>query len=1257
MKGKNEELFNRMLNNKINKRHFGINSLEKRKDSLREEVDFKKTINTLIINIDGEKPLILYKKSPMKIKKSEFQKNKYMSDGGIKKKNKKFFNLICNYSCKKELKNEIMKDSDFSHNLKNKKNKSFSVSNKKLKKHKNNSFQNEIKESNFIKNKNKGNFKYNLFLKNRKTYSEKKDRVKQNFNKNLETIKIGQIIDKNVLMNNLTTLKTINQNLTKNQIQKFYFMGKKLEYLKSNNIDISKSESNLEKTEEKIAIDNNNCRKNKEAIIIKTKSDLNKNTIFDKKQKPTIDQFEYIKKINLIHNKSSKIPKSKNIYQYYNLIKNKSNNSPRSLNINTYKNNNKSNENSSDESYLFAHRKNLRTKEELKIYTKKRNSQEKKQKEEKETEKSKKIYKKFKNLYQLNIEKVNFMNQQNIRKTLNIKSKNDELFKKKRVKNNFYIGIDSSQNDSTLIEPKEYYLTLYQSRQLIANSNIEFDDKNNDDKNELIIKDEKSKKRKYKSDLIKYFIKKIKSIFQKQVLVDLYIMYFKDKYYNHYFLSLKFFIAIIKKYPFKKICLNYMSRKKEANKNKKVIYLVEILSLILKMKVFEKIYKYCQGLQIKIIKENIQKIFKSVKKIILKYSFEKIKNNNEMKRNETNEEIKEVINHEINEEINEELNENENIITNNLDNIYSDKLKEVIDKINNADEKNIKFKNSDNEYSFENIKKEMQKEQIRNDTNINYINIIINNNINNALNKKENDISDDEDINKGKFWDIEPEEKKKKNYLIIKNPSKNKNNIKEFDELYSDIKQMKSYSECSGLVNESKSNKENSNKDEKNLDKNKLNKVNKNVNICLKKEFKVFNNKKGKDKKEINLCNNEGNLNKLKDLIKENNINNYIDEITEQIVKYVLENEIINIDKLIPKKLNMNAYTNLLNQNQNPSLSQDNIKNDIRYKDLNSLGIEDIVMNDSKLSLDKSLIFSSSIYSIFNKTISERKEELSENFFFYKILPKIIKIINEELIERYELIFNYISAPIKLNSNEILLFSFETNKESIIKNYKNKIFKENIDEIIQKKTFLNKLNQVTNEMRNKYFLEGDIIYDEILNKCITDFLLELIKKEKFFFNINEYLFFPYENKSNFLNQHNIILNNKKKFADYICKHLLSLLKIKLGKKLVELEIINEDKLKKENEIKINNEIKKEILDKDIENNIELKFKDIKIQFDLAGDIFEILIKETIEILDNIQYSRKLFNNNNYNNIYQNDNNMNENDNIYYGDSEDDIINY
>ena len=1298
MKGKNEELFNRMLSNKINKRHFYNSTNEKRNNNFIEEFDFKKTLNTLIINVDGERPLILFKKSPspMKLKKSEILKNNYMSDGGMKRKSKKFFNLISNYSCKKQSKKESIKEKAPSNNLKNKKNKSFSVSNKKLKKNKRYFFENEIKETNLIKNKSKGNFKYNLFLQNKKNNSEKKKISKQNIIQNLENIKKEKKIDKRSLINNITKMKTINQNLTKNQVQKFYFMGKKLEYLKSNNIDISKSESNLEKAEEKIEKENSNSKKKKNTNMKKTKSDLNTNTISDIKQKPIIDQFEYIKKINIMHNKSSKMPKVKNIYKYYNLIKNKNTNSPKCLNIITYNNkkNSLNNGNSNDDGYLFSQKKNLRKKEELKIYTQARNSKEKKEKEEEETEKSKKIYNKFKNLYKLNIENINFLNKQNIRKTLNIKSQNNELSKKRRVRNKYYIGIDGSKNNSTFIEPKEYYMTLYQSRQIITNQNIEYNDKENIDKNEFIMKEDKQKKKKYKQDLIKSFIKKFKMIFQKKVFVDLYIMYFKNKYYNHYFLSFKFFIAIIKKYAFKKICLNYMSRKKEANKDKKVAYLVEILSLIFKMKVFEKIFIYCQHLQIKTIKENIEKIIKSTKKIIFhrflikiknnnkikrrennneikniknnneikrnenNNEVKKIKNNNEIKKVENNEEIKEVINEEISDEINEELNENENIINNNLDNIYADKLKEVIDEINNTDEKNIKFKNTNKEYNLEDIKNEIKREQIHKDANINYINIIINNNINNVLKENENDISDDKDINKGKFWDSEPEEKLGKDKLIINNPHEKNKNAKEFDELLGEIKQMKSYSECSGLVNESKSSKENNNnnKNEIDLTKTKPTKVNKNVNISLKKEIKVFNIKKGKDKQELKLENSGENSNKLKDLIKENNLNKYVDEITDQIVKYICDNEITYKDKLIPKKSNVNTYTNLLNQNQNTSLSLDNTSNDNRYKDLNSLGIEDKVMNDSKSSLDRSLIFSSSIYSIFNKTISERKKELNENFFIDKIMPKIIKIIKEELIAKYELIFNYILTPIKINTNEFSLFMSEPTRESIVKEYKNEIFKENIEKIFQRKIILNKFNQIINEMRNKYCLETDIIYDQILNECIFDSLIELIKKEKLFFILNDKRFFPYEKKYNIQNQHNIILYNKKKFADYICKHIISLFKTKLGKKPEEIEILDEDKIKEENEIKINREIKKEILDKDMENDTELNIEQTKVKFSLAEGILDILAKETIEILENIQYSRKIFNNNYNSNIYQNDNDLNENDN-YYGDSEDDIINY
>ena len=176
MNDKNEYLFNRMRKNKINKRQLGINYFEKRKNNLGQEVDFKRTMNTLILNIDGEKPLIIYKKSPLKVKKSEIKTNNYMSDGGLKKKNKKFFNFISNYSNKKEIKNRKIKEKDDSksRSLKNKKYKSFSFSNKKKKKKKNNFFENETREINLIKNKSKGDFKYNLFLKKQKTNSEKK---------------------------------------------------------------------------------------------------------------------------------------------------------------------------------------------------------------------------------------------------------------------------------------------------------------------------------------------------------------------------------------------------------------------------------------------------------------------------------------------------------------------------------------------------------------------------------------------------------------------------------------------------------------------------------------------------------------------------------------------------------------------------------------------------------------------------------------------------------------------------------------------------------------------------------------------------------------------------------------------------------------------------------------------------------------------------------------------------------------------------
>ena len=648
-------------------------------------------------------------------------------------------------------------------------------------------------------------------------------------------------------------------------------------------------------------------------------------------------------------------------------------------------------------------------------------------------------------------------------------------------------------------------------------------------------------------------------------------------------------------------------------------------------------------------------------KTIFKKSFNKIKNHNKNNNKVECDEINVEIHEEINDKINDELNENENIVNNNLNNIYTDKLKNIIDEINNTDEQNKKFENTDDEFNFNDIQKEIQRNQINNDSNINYINIIINNNINNVIN--ENDISDEKDTNQGKFWDEdEPEEKKEieKENLIMNKNSENKKNLKEFEELFGEIKQMKSYSECSGLVNESKNSKENNN-NEKNSIKIKPNKINKNVNISLKKEIKVINIKKekGNKKEELKPGYNEENSSKLKNFINVYNLENYIDKITEDIIKYICNTEITYKEKLLPRKSNINILnSNSLKPNQNSTSMENNENKDYQYKELNSFGIVHNNINNSNFSLDKSLIFSSSTYSIFNKTILEKKKELNENFFFEKILPELIKIIKEELTQKYALIFNYISTPIKINIKDFLLSRDEPGGDSIVKIYKNEIFKDNFDEIIQNKIILNKFNKITNEIRNKYNLEKEIIYDRILNECIIDSLIELIKKEKLIYNIQKNHFISFELKNIFQNENNISLYNQKNFVNYICKLLLSLLETKIGKKTDELILINEDKIKEENDIKINKEIKKELLDDDKENINNLKMEKINIEFKLADNILDILLKETVGILENVQYSRKLLNNNYNEPIIPNEDIFNDDkDNDYYGDFDDDLINY
>ena len=106
-----------------------------------------------------------------------------------------------------------------------------------------------------------------------------------------------------------------------------------------------------------------------------------------------------------------------------------------------------------------------------------------------------------------------------------------------------------------------------------------------------------------------------------------------------------------------------------------------MLSLIFRIKIFEKIFQYCQQKEIKAITENIDKIYTLIKKLIFTNIFKKIQSYHVTKQEKNN--INNNIEEEIKEEIHEEIKEE----------IYEEKNKEVQEKeINEIKNQNEDYK-------------------------------------------------------------------------------------------------------------------------------------------------------------------------------------------------------------------------------------------------------------------------------------------------------------------------------------------------------------------------------------------------------------------------------------------------------------------------------------------------------------------------------------------------------------------------------------
>ena len=254
-----------------------------------------------------------------------------------------------------------------------------------------------------------------------------------------------------------------------------------------------------------------------------------------KKLKPSVNPFEFINRINNEKKKLNinsqfspqhiNINHSENIFQRKKIksVNSELNDSfrhknSRDKNNNIYFNkniklknkscNNELNKKSIDDfqdEFPFAHKKNHRSSEEIKKFVKEKKIKNKKKEEDILLEKNKKLFLLFKNLYNLNMKDFSkgtptltsehFYSKSNHQPTISSRGKavmpsknnfnnnylnkvdsnnaNNNIRKKKEI-NEYYIGNESTikNNNSTLIDPNEYYLNVLESQQLFVNSGL-----------------------------------------------------------------------------------------------------------------------------------------------------------------------------------------------------------------------------------------------------------------------------------------------------------------------------------------------------------------------------------------------------------------------------------------------------------------------------------------------------------------------------------------------------------------------------------------------------------------------------------------------------------------------------------------------------------------------------------------------------------------------------------------------------------------
>ena len=402
-------------------------------------------------------------------------------------------------------------------------------------------------------------------------------------------------------------------------------------------------------------------------------------------------------------------------------------------------------------------------------------------------------------------------------------------------------------------------------------------------------------------------------------------------------------------------------------------------------------------------------------------------------------------------------------------------------------------------------------------------------------------------------------------------------------------------------------------------------------NLAEKVEnFKNNDNSKKNEENKIKNC-----FDKLPKNIRDNIEN----ELTEQIIKEIIDIEINNKDKIIKKKIPINEF----NKKHKENASNINLNN---------------TNSNNNSQIDSSSLDNSINNSLLKKSIGEIKEGRKLNKYYQKKFPIFLKMIENNINMNYNEIINNLKKPLIIDEEKYLnkLSDLLYKKNNINNNNTDFDFNNELNEnenenenknIIneQRNSFLNKFNipyynknlinkqfvdekilkefNIKNEIMNKKSNEETINgykYDAILNKCVYDSVNEIIEKRRMYGNIGKPILWS---------DRNLIIKykydeskySKNNFIKEIIKELKEIINKKIGLIPENYDYMSLENLISDREKKFNKNIHDDLIEnEEKDNNIDLIIT--ASLMNISKLIMDQLIEEVIQVLNLIEESRR-----------------------------------